>query len=70
MRDVVKITVKIIEIVDLRLVLQAVNYVAPVLVDRKIPKKNPDSSAINLTIARYEYLLRTKVLDFYNGKLK
>ena len=39
-------------------------------VDYLIVKNNLDRSTINLTIARYEYLLRTKVLDFYQGKLK
>ena len=33
-------------------------------VDYLTVKKNLDRSTINLTIARYEYLLRTKVPDF------
>lgn len=39
-------------------------------VDYLIVKNNLDRATINLTIARYEYLLRTKVLDFYTGNLK
>ncbi|MEO6540520.1 MAG: TolC family protein, partial [Ferruginibacter sp.] len=39
-------------------------------VEYLIVKNNLDRATINLTIARYEYLLRTKVLDFYQGKLK
>ena len=39
-------------------------------VDYLIVKNNLDRANINLTIARYEYLLRTKVLDFYQGNLK
>jgi outer membrane protein len=35
-----------------------------------IVKNNIDRANINLTIAQYEYLLRTKVLDFYRGTLK
>jgi len=39
-------------------------------VDYLIVKNNLDRSNINFTIARYEFLLRTKVLDFYQGNLK
>lgn len=39
-------------------------------VEYLIAKNNLDRASINLTIARYEYLLRTKVLDFYKGDLK
>jgi outer membrane protein len=39
-------------------------------VDYLIVKNNLDRSSINFTISRYEYLLRTKVLDFYQGNLK
>lgn len=39
-------------------------------VDYLIVKNNLDRTNINLTIARYEYLLRTKVLDFYQGNFK
>ena len=39
-------------------------------VDYLIIKNNLDRANVNLTIARYEYLLRTKVLDFYQGNLK
>lgn len=38
-------------------------------VEYLIVKNNLDRATVNLTIARYEYLLRTKVLDFYQGKL-
>jgi outer membrane protein len=34
-----------------------------------IVKNNLDRAMVNFTIARYEYLLRIKVLDFYQGKL-
>ncbi|MEO6405194.1 MAG: TolC family protein [Ferruginibacter sp.] len=39
-------------------------------VEYLIVKNNLDRATQNLTIARYEYLLRTKVLDFYQGSLK
>jgi outer membrane protein len=39
-------------------------------VEYLIVKNNMDRARVNLTIARYEYLLRTKVLDFYQGNLK
>ncbi|MEO6406046.1 MAG: TolC family protein, partial [Ferruginibacter sp.] len=39
-------------------------------VEYLIVKNNLDKATQNLTIARYEYLLRTKVLDFYQGNLK
>jgi len=39
-------------------------------VDYLIIKNNFDRATVNLTIARYEYLLRTKVLDFYQGNLR
>ncbi len=38
-------------------------------VEYLIAKNNLDRSAINLIAARYDYVLRTKVLDFYQGKL-
>jgi len=33
-------------------------------------KNNLDRARTNLVVARYEYLLRTRVLDFYQGILK
>ena len=51
--------------VEIRFNLGAVNSVEYLIV-----KNNFDRANINLTIARYEYLLRTKVLDFYQGNLK
>ncbi len=39
-------------------------------VDYLIVKNNLDRANVNFTIAQYEYLLRTKVLDFYQGILK
>lgn len=39
-------------------------------VDYLIIKNNLDRANINFTIAQYEYLLRTKILDFYQGILK
>ena len=50
---------------EIRFNLGALNSIEYLIV-----KNNLDRSDINLTIARYEYLLRTKVLDFYQGKLK
>jgi outer membrane protein len=50
---------------EIRFDLGALNSVEYLIV-----KNNLDRATINLTIARYEYLLRTKVLDFYQGKLK
>jgi outer membrane protein len=38
-------------------------------VDYVIAKNNYDRSVINFTLAKYEYLFRTKVLDYYQGKL-
>jgi outer membrane protein len=50
---------------EIRFNLGAVNSVEYLIV-----KNNLDRATINLTIAKYDYLLRTKVLDFYQGKLK
>lgn len=50
---------------EIRFNLGALNSVEYLIV-----KNNLDRANINLTIARYEYLLRTKVLDFYQGTLK
>lgn len=50
---------------EIRFNLGALNSVEYLIV-----KNNLDRTNINLTIARYEYLLRIKVLDFYQGKLK
>ncbi len=49
---------------EIRFNLGALNSVEYLIV-----KNNLDRASVNLTIARYEYLLRTKVLDFYQGKL-
>jgi outer membrane protein len=38
-------------------------------IDYLISKNNLERSRTNLIAARYEYLLRTKVLDYYQGKL-
>jgi outer membrane protein len=48
---------------EIRFNLGAINSVEYLIV-----KNNLDRANINLTVARYEYLLRTKVLDFYQGK--
>ncbi|MFZ1785855.1 MAG: TolC family protein [Ferruginibacter sp.] len=48
---------------EIRFNLGALNSVEYLIV-----KNNLDRATVNLTIARYEYLLRTKVLDFYKGK--
>lgn len=37
-------------------------------VDYLIARNNLDRANVNLIIARYDYLLRTKILDFYQGK--
>lgn len=50
---------------DIRFNLGALNSVEYLIV-----KNNLDRATVNLTSARYDYLLRTKVLDFYQGKLK
>jgi outer membrane protein len=50
---------------EIRFNLGALNSVEYLIV-----KNNLDRATVNLTIARYEYLLRTRVLDFYQGKLK
>lgn len=38
-------------------------------VEYLIAKNNLDRTSINLIAAKYDYVLRTKVLDFYQGKL-
>ena len=50
---------------EIRFNLGALNSVEYLIV-----KNNLDRATVNLTIARYEYLLRARVLDFYQGKLK
>ncbi len=50
---------------EIRFNLGALNSVEYLIV-----KNNLDRATINLTIARYEYLLRIQVLDFYQGKMK
>ena len=50
---------------EIRFNLGALNSVEYLIV-----KNNLDRSMLSLTTARYDYLLRTKVLDFYQGKLK
>ncbi len=39
-------------------------------VDYLVAKNNVDQSSLNLIIAKYDYVLRTMVLDYYSGKLK
>lgn len=39
-------------------------------VDYSIAKTNSDQAAVGLINARYDYLLRTKVLDYYRGELE
>lgn len=36
-------------------------------VDYMIAKGNYDRASLNLVVAKYDYVLRTKVLDYYNG---
>jgi outer membrane protein len=38
-------------------------------VDYLIAKNKLDNSNIDLIIARYDFLLRTRILDYYQGKL-
>ena len=38
-------------------------------VEYLIAKNNVDNAKINLIIARYDYILRTKILDYYQGRL-
>jgi outer membrane protein len=45
------------------------NAGAATVVDYIIAKNNMDRATINLIAAKYDYVLRTKVLDFYQGKL-
>ncbi len=44
------------------------NNGAATSVDYLIAKNNYDRANINLIIARYDYILRTKILDYYQGK--
>jgi outer membrane protein len=37
-------------------------------VDYLVARVNYDRANINLVIAKYDYVLRTKILDFYQGK--
>ena len=37
-------------------------------VDYLIAKNNLDRTNINLIIAKYDFVLRTKILDYYQGK--
>ncbi len=37
-------------------------------VDYLIAKNNMDRATINLINAKYDYILRTKILDYYQGK--
>ncbi|WP_242696173.1 TolC family protein [Longitalea luteola] len=41
---------------------------ASTVVDFLIAKNNLDRANVNLIIARYDYVLRTKILDYYQGK--
>jgi len=45
------------------------NEGASTSVDYVIAKNNLDRANINLIIARYDYVLRTKILDYYQGKM-
>ena len=44
------------------------NAGASTSVDYLIAKNNLDRTNVNLIIARYDYVLRTKILDYYQGK--
>jgi outer membrane protein len=45
------------------------NEGASTSVDYLVSKNNLDRANINLIIARYDYVLRTKILDYYQGKM-
>lgn len=45
------------------------NEGASTSVDYLIAKNNLDRANINLIIARYDYVLRTKILDYYQGRM-
>lgn len=45
------------------------NAGASTVVDYTIAKNNLDRSNINLINSRYDYIFRTKILDYYQGKL-
>jgi len=38
-------------------------------VDYVIAKSNNDKAQMNFIAAKYDYVLKSKVLDYYNGKL-
>ena len=38
-------------------------------VDYLVAKNNVDQSNLNLIIARYDYVLRSMILDYYSGRL-
>jgi outer membrane protein len=38
-------------------------------IDYLIVKRSVDNANINLIAAKYDYILRTKILDFYQGRL-
>ena len=40
------------------------------LVDYLVSKTNMDRSNLSLIVARYDYVLRTKILDYYQGILQ
>jgi outer membrane protein len=44
------------------------NAGASTSIDYLIVKNNLDRANVNLIIARYDYILRTKILDYYQGK--
>jgi outer membrane protein len=44
------------------------NAGAATSIDYLIAKNNLDRANVNLIIARYDYVLRTKILDYYQGK--
>ncbi len=42
--------------------------IGPSVQDYAIAKNNLDNTNINIIMARYDYILRTKVLDYYQNK--
>ena len=38
-------------------------------VDYLIAKNKLDAANLNLILARYDYVIRTKILDYYQGKM-
>ena len=51
-----------------RYTVEIINIFIETVIDFVIAKNNYDRANSNLIITRYDYLLRTKILDYYRGK--